>query len=590
MKIEYTDTLKLIAVARGDEKADLVISNANILNMFTGEILMGNIFISGNAIAHIEYDLSLDIEAKEIIDVEGKYVIPGLIDAHMHIESTMLTPFNFTKAALPHGTTTIISDPHEAANVGGVEAVQYMHDAAEGLPMRHYITIPSCVPSVYGLETSGADFGVEEINTLASLDRVMGLAEVMDYLGVINGEDRMMNIIAASQAKGLFIQGHAPAVSGRDLSAYICGGPMSDHESRTGEEGIEKLRAGLYVDARESSISKCVQGVWEAVKHSRYLDTLCLCSDDKEAEDVLYNGHMNEVVNAAIGYGMHPIDAIRSASYNIAREVHSDNLGAVAPGYIADLLVVETLENITPLKVFYEGKQVASNGQVDVEMHDHKLPLESKNTVFVKDLKVSDFEVIAPIEKGLIKVHGIEYNSPHSSLTQLAQFELEVENYRLILPDDFKFVAVVNRYENNDNIALGIVKNFGTKKGALASTVSHDSHNLTIVYDTPENALVAANALRHNGGGMSAVDNELVLEVLDLPVMGLMSHLDAESLSVESRKMKEANRSLGMTDFVNPLMRITTLSLIVIPNAKISDKGLVMVNEKEIKSLFVDEA
>ncbi|WZU02229.1 amidohydrolase family protein [Erysipelothrix sp. D19-032] len=217
---------------------------------------------------------------------------------------------------LPHGTTTIITDPHEAANVTGVRGVQYMHDSAEGLPMRHFVDIPSCVPSVLGLENSGAEFGVPEIETLASLDRVIGLAEVMDYLGVINGEARMMDIIAASEQRGLFIQGHAPSVSGRDLSAYICGGPRSRHESRSGAEGLEKLRSGLFVDARESSITKNVKDIWEAVKGSRYLDTLCLCTDDKEVEDVLVHGHMNEVVNAAISYGMDPIDAIRCASFN----------------------------------------------------------------------------------------------------------------------------------------------------------------------------------------------------------------------------------------------------------------------------------
>ena len=587
MKLKYTDKSKLIATARGDVQADIVLTNAQILNVFTGEIRLGDIYVSDNAIAHVEYDNRDNVNGKEIIDVEKRYVIPGLIDAHMHIESTMLTPRNFTKAALPHGTTTIITDPHEAANVTGVRGVQYMHDSAEGLPMRHFVDIPSCVPSVLGLENSGAEFGVQEIETLASLDRVIGLAEVMDYLGVINGEARMMDIIAASEQRGLFIQGHAPSVSGRDLSAYICGGPRSCHESRSGAEGLEKLRAGLFVDARESSITKNVKDIWEAIKGSRYLDTLCLCTDDKEAEDVLVHGHMNEVVNAAISYGMNPIDAIRCASFNTAREVQIDNLGAIAPGHIADMLVVDTLDAIHPVRVFYEGKQVASEGSLDVEIPVLVDPIELENTVFVDELSLSDFEIIAPIENGTIMMHGIEYHSPHSSLTTVSQFEMEVVDSRIVLPEAFNFVAVVNRHKNNNGIALGIVKNFGMQGGALASTVSHDSHNLTIVYNNAENALCAANALMHQGGGMSAVKDNEVLHTLDLPVFGLMSHLEAEALAIENRKMKDANRSLGMTEFVNPLMRITTLSLIVIPEAKMSDLGLVAVSAKEIKPLFI---
>lgn len=588
MKLKYTDKHKLLATARGDTLATLVITGGRIVNMFTGEVLLGDIYISDNAIAHIEYNPTTPAVGEEIIDVEGKYVIPGLIDAHMHIESTFLNPRNFTKAALPFGTTTVITDPHEAANVTGVQGVTYMHDSAIDLPMRHLINIPSCVPSVLNLENSGANFGVEEITQLSSLKNVMGLAEVMDYLGVIHAEDRMMDIIEAAQNNNLFIQGHAPFVSGRDLSAYICGGPKSCHESRSGEEGIEKLRAGLYVDARESSISKCVENVWKAVQHSRYLDTLCLCTDDKEAEDILNNGHMNEVVNSAISYGMHPIDAIRSASFNIAREVHIDNLGAIAPGFIADLLVVDSLENIQPKLVIFEGKVVSKNKELVVSIPEKKYDIESLNTVYVNDLTVEDFELRAPIESGKIQVQGIEYHTPLTSITTVSTFELEVQDYKIILPEDYMFVAVVNRHPNNNNIALGIVKNFGNKEGALASTVSHDSHNLTLVYDHPKNALIAANALLKNGGGMSAVKDGEILHTLDLPIFGLMSDLEASELVTETSKMKEANRLLGMEGFINPIMRITTLSLIVIPEAKMSDMGLVAVNDKVIKPTFPD--
>lgn len=589
MKIEPKNKTNLLKAALGEIPCDLLIKNAQLVNVITGEIYPANVFVYDGMIAHVEYkDLTLDTDkATTVIDAEGKYLIPGFIDAHEHIESSMMTPRNFAKCVIPHGTTTVITDPHEIANVCGMDGVRYMHESSEGLPMRQLIDIPSCVPSVPGLENAGAVFMADEIEELSHLDRAIGLAEVMDFLAVIHGEDRMMDIIRVMDKKGLYLQGHAPYLSGRMLSAYLCGGPNTCHESRDPQEALEKIRNGMFVDARDSSITKNVKDIWNGVKDIRFFDHLCFCTDDREADDILHNGHMNDVARAAIAYGMDPVAAIKSSTYNTAREIHLENLGAIAPGYVADMLLVDDLRELKPSHVFFGGKLVAKNGKLLEEIADKEYPMEHQNTMFMKELSLEDFQTKAPIQEGTVKVNCMVYKDLLLSSTVLETIELPVHNGLVHLNDsDLKYVAIVNRHPGHDTIGLGIVKGFGTSCGALASTVSHDCHNLTIVYDTPENALMAANALKNCGGGMSAVKDQTLLHVLELPLAGLMSLKPAEELAKDSKKMKQANYDLGLTGMENPLLRIVTLALPVIPNVKMSDLGLVDVNKKEIIPMF----
>ena len=590
MRIEPKDKRRLLRTALGKEKSDLLIKNVQLVNVFTGEIYPANVFVCDNTIAHIETkDLTAHIDdAAVVYDGKGEYLIPGLIDAHIHIESSMMTPRNFARAVIPNGTTTVVTDPHEIGNVYGVEGVRYMHDSADGLPMRQYVDIPSCVPSVPGKENAGANFLAEQIEELSSLQRVIGLAEVMDYLAVINGEDRMMDILQVARDKGLYIQGHAPFVFGRDLSAYLCGGPDTCHESRSAEEGIEKLRNGMFVDSRDSSITKNVADIWEGVKHCKYFDHLCFCTDDREADDILHTGHINDVVRIAIRHGMNEIDAIKSCTLNTAREIKAENLGALAPGYIADMLIVKDLKDLTPTAVFYEGKLVAENGKLLVDIEEKEYDLERRNSVYVKELCAEDFRIKAPIQNGTVKVNLMQYENELFSSTDAVCEEIVVKDGYLDISGDchLKYEAVLNSYEGNDNIALGLVRDFGTDCGALASTVSHDSHNLTIVYDTAENALLAANELKKVGGGMCAVKDGEILHTLALPLAGLISLKKAEELAIDNQKMKEANRALGLTAMENPILRIVTLALPVVPNAKMSDLGLIDVNTKEIIPLF----
>ena len=581
---------ELIKAALGLVECDLAIKNAQLLNVFTGEVYPATVFVYDGAIAHVEYrnlEEGLD-KVKNVVDAEGKYLIPGLIDAHMHVESSMLTPRNFAKVSIPSGTTTIVMDPHEIGNVYGVEGVKYMHDSGEGLPQRQFVDIPSCVPAVPECENAGAEFFAKEIEELAELKRVIGLAEVMDYIGVINQEDRMADIIHAAERKGLYLQGHAPFVSGRNLSAYLIGGPVTDHESRTGEEAIEKLRSGMYIDSRESSITHNVKDIWEGVKHCKFFDHYCLCTDDREADDLLHEGHINYVVNAAIKYGMDPITAIKSATLNTAREINVTDLGAIAPGYVADMLLVEDLSNIHPTHVFFEGKLVAQDGKLLQPIEDKEYEIETRNSVQLKELSLDDFHVDTPVENGKVNVNVMVYPNLELSSTYVEKTEFEVKDGSIILPDDdYKFVIVLNRY-GKGTIGKGIVKGFGTKKGALASTVSHDSHNLTVVYDNERDALLVANTLKECGGGMCAAYNGTVLSTLPLPLAGLMSLKSAEELSVVSQKMKQAIVELGLTDMENPLLRIVTLALPVIPEVKMSDLGLVDVLTKKIVPFYAE--
>ncbi|MBR1759188.1 MAG: adenine deaminase [Lachnospiraceae bacterium] len=590
MELQYKDKKKLLRAALGQIPADLCVKNVQLVNVFTGEILPANVFVCDGFICHVEYQDLEQFDAKEVYDAEGQYMTPGFLDAHMHIESSMLTPRHFAEVSIPWGTTTIITDPHEIGNVWGIEGVRYMHENSKDVPQRQFIDIPSCVPAVPQIEISGADFLAEQIEELSSLDRVIGLAEVMDFLAVIGGDDRMMDIIDVAKRKGLYIQGHAPFLSGRNLSAYLCGGPRTCHESRSSLEGTEKMRQGMYVDMRESSMSKNVKAVWDGVKDFTFFDTLCICTDDRESDDLLKVGHINDVLKIAIAHGMDPILAIKCATINTAREIHFDNIGAIAPGYVADMVLLPDLKEMRPSAVFFEGNLVAKDQQLLVNIPDHAYELETRNSMnVIKDLTVEDLRIKAPIQEGIVKVNVLTYLDHMLSSTESVVEELPVKDGYLDLSGDpdLNYVAVINRY-GHDRMALHVVRRFGTNHGAIASTVSHDSHNLTCVYDNAENGLIAMKKLIEVGGGMCAVEDGKILHTLDLPVGGLMSVKHAADLSVDATKMKEADRRLGLTQMPNPLLRIVSLALPVIPKAKMSDVGLVNVNDKTLIPLFAE--
>lgn len=590
-RIEPKDKHALLKAALGLEASDLAVTGCRLVNVFTGEIYPAAVFVKDGFISHIETQPEELLpekaasHAKEVYDAGGRYLIPGLVDSHMHIESSMMTPRNFAKAVIPNGTTTIIHDPHELANVYGVEGVKYMHDAGADLPMRQLVDIPSCVPAVPGCENGGASFLVSEIEELSRLDRVVGLAEVMDFYGVMYGDPRMMDIIRTISEKGMYIQGHAPGLSGRMLSAYLIGGPNTCHETVGGEEALGKMRNGMYVDARESSISKNVEAIWNGVSHCRFFDNLTLCTDDRESDDLLQIGHLNAVVRKAIAVGMDPVAAIKSASLNTAREVGLQHIGAIAPGYAADMLLVSDLEKMDVDEVFFEGRLVAKGGKMIEEIRELSFEIENRNSMNTGTLDIEDFRLKVPVENGTVTANVMTYVDKAFVYTKVTQEEIPVVNGELRLPENVMYAAVVNRYGHGTR-SVSLVRNFGLEKGAVASTVSHDSHNLAIVYDKPENALAAARELVRAGGGMTAVLDEKVLGTLQLEVGGLMTRLEAQELSVKADEMKKIERELGLWEFHNPLLRIVTMALPVIPEVKLSDLGMVDVAKKQIIPVF----
>lgn len=589
MQIHPKDRRKLVDAALGKIPCDLVIRNVRLFNVFTWETYEAEVGIVDGFIACVSADPdknggAFSIAANKEYDGRGGILIPGFIDAHLHIESSMLTPYNMASAVLPCGTTTLVTDPHEVANVGGVEAVEYMLEASENLPMRQFVLVPSSVPAVPELENAGASFGREEVEKLLSRDRVLGLAELMDYPGILSGSRRMREILDACERCEGFMQGHAPFLAGRDLNAYIAAGPRSDHETRTAREARDKLRLGMVVDARESSMSLNIGTIIPAVKDFRSLTNLTLCTDDREPEDILRAGHMNNSVTRAVESGLSPEQAITCATLNAAREIGITNLGAIAPGFVADLQIVSDLARPKPSVVFSNGVPVAENGRMTVSIPVREYPQEKRNTVILDMPTEADLKI--PARGQEMRVRIVDYKRRDSSGTTFSIETLPVVDGFLSLggDEDLKFAAVLNRHGKGTKF-VGVVRGFGSKRGAYGATVSHDSHNLVVVYDNPADALVVIRELMACGGGKVAVLNGSVIGKLELPVYGLISKLSASDLAAEILKMKGILREQLGLDVLNPVMRIVSLALPVIPEAKFSDIGLVDVLAQKIVPL-----
>lgn len=590
MKYFPKDKKSLMMAALGRIPADLAITNANLVNTFTGEIYKANVFVYDGFIAHVETEDFENVNAKEIIDAKGMYLTPGFIDAHMHIESSMMIPRHFAQTVIPHGTTMVITDPHEIGNVYGIKAVEYMNAQAENLPMKMYIDIPSCVPAVPGLENAGATFMAEDIKKMLSLSNVIGLAEVMDFIGVMNADDRMMDILKVFEDDGRYIQGHAPGLIGRGLSSYRIGGPTTCHETRASWEVKPKMRSGMYVDARSSSISKDVAEVVKGLEGVKFYDRLTFCTDDREVDELVEIGHMNDVLRDAIKCGLDPVTVIKSATLNAAQAVHLENIGAIAPGYVADMLLIPSLTELKPAYVFTDGNLVAKNGTLLVDIPDVEFELEKENSVKAPDFTVENFKMKVPdSSKSTVKVNIMEYNNKKASSTVLSQVELPVKNGVVDISgdDSLQFVAVVNRY-GKGTYTIGLVRNFTDIDCGWGSTVSHDSHNITIVYKKVEDALAVYNKLKEMGGGQALAKDGKVISSLRLNVGGLMSNAPIEELMHDVKNMKEKLREVGV-NLPNPILRIVTLALPVIPDVKYSDMGLIDVIKQEFIPIFVEE-
>ena len=571
---------------------DFVITNVQVFNVFTKEICPAAVYVKNGFTTYVDYDQQTTPPGLKTIDGQANYLLPGLIDAHTHIESTMLTPQRYAELVAPFGTTTVICDPHEIANAFGIQGLEYMLAATENVPLRVLFDIPSCVPSVENLEVSGAVFHKEQIQKILTFKRVVGLAEVMDYQGVINDSTRMAENITAVENQGLYIQGHCPLVSQQDLAAYRIGGPISDHESSTIAEIKEKLRAGMYIDLKEANTTRNLVKFIKEIKDWPCLSRFTFCTDDRRANVIQKQGHINGIVNKAMRAGLSPQAAVSFATINAAQEAQIADLGAIAPGYLADFVLTADLTDIQPLMIWLEGK-ITYQKQHLVEFKQPKtLALEKIDSIQIPSLQKADFDLTVPSaakQLSKIKMNYIAYQSYTSAFTDLKTAEFAVHEGRVLLPEqeDFMFVAVINRY-GQKHLAKALLQRFGINKGAIASTVSHDSHNLTVVYRNSSDALLAAQQVKQQKGGLVAVKDGQILAQIALPVAGLMTNQPVAAVNEQIQQLTQAGQALGTGVLANPISRMTIVSLLVSPYFKLSDLGLVDTLQHHLLPLFPD--
>lgn len=595
MRIQPKNRERLVDAAIGRIPCDLVIRNAQVVNVFTGEVYDADVGICEGFIAHVQCDPDktnrpeAPLEGVKEYDAKGAFLTPGFVDAHIHIESTMMTPRYFAKAVIPHGTTTVITDPHEIGNVFGVKGVRYMHECSEDLPMRQLILAPSCVPSLPGKENGGASFGVEEISELFKLPRVAGLAEVMDYYGVMNNAPRMVSLVGHCLDEEKFAQGHAFCIYGRELSAYACGGPMSDHECISAQDARDRVRVGINVDARESSISQDIDDIIRGVKAFRYTDLVTFATDDTESDDILKRGHENYIANKAIRAGLDPIDAIKVATINAAREAGIKGIGAVAPGYTADLALFDSLTNLEPKAVFYGGELVAEDGKLLAVIEDKDYEIEGINSVSIPVPTPEKLMIAAPADRTSARCNIIVFDPNKGFMTDFGTADIPVKDGFLDISGDpsLKYAAVINRY-GTGTIGQAIVKDYGIREGAVASTVAHDCHNIVVIYDKPENAVTAIARLKENAGGYVSVRDGEILAEMKLPVAGLMSNTPIETIAAQSQRLKASLETLGMTGVAFPLFNMAILPLPVVPVARLTDLGMINAITQEFLPIIAE--
>lgn len=547
---------RIIAVAAGREKADLVLKNAKYLNVFSNEFLCGDIAVANGLIAGVgKYD------GKTEIDVSGKLVLPGFIDAHIHLESSMVTPAEFAKAVVAHGTTTVITDPHEITNVMGIDGVEYMIQASQNLPIDVHFMMPSCVPATE-IDESGAELDCKDIDLYLDNKKVLGLAEMMNYVGVINGDKNVLSKIVTSQAHHKKIDGHAPELSGNDLNAYIAAGVYSDHECSTFENALEKLRKGQFIMIREGTAAHNLKALMPLLTQ-QYYSRCMFATDDKHPSDLLYGGHIDYIVKQALKNGADPIVALKTATHHAARYFLLNNKGAIASGYLADIVVVDNLEDFNVETVFKRGKLVFDGEVKDFSAPtvDEELAEKCFDTFHLDSVTPSSFKVDGKL--GLIGLVGGELLTRNLGTAD----KIDVEN-------DILKIACIERHKGTNHIGVGYVKGYSLKSGAVATSVAHDSHNIITVGCNDDDIAVAVNAIKDSKGGIAVVENGKIKALLELPIAGLMSD---EPLTTVNEKLENAKSSayeLGADKSIDPFMTLSFLSLPVIPSLRITTKGV----------------
>lgn len=579
----YEVSMHLGQVAMGLAPADTVIKNGTLVNVFTGELQEHmDIAISRGRIAYIGQAGHTIGEGTKIIEANGRYMAPGLLDGHMHVESTMLTVTEFAKAAMAKGTTGIFMDPHEIANVFGTEGVRWMHEEGQQLPLKVFTTFPSCVPATTDLEDAGAALGVEDIEAGLKWDGVAGLGEVMNFPGVVYGDPTMTGEIKATLKAGKTVTGHFPAEDERMLQAYIASGVSSDHETVTREQALEKARLGMHVMIREGSAWHDVKEVIKIVTEDKVrTDNLSLVTDDVYPMTLLKLGHLNHVVRRAIEEGVDPVTAIQMGSINVARYFGMDQeIGSIAPGKSADILLIDDLKQMEPSLVMADGEVVAEAGAIVREFPVYAYPAEARSSVKLqRSLTAEDFLLRSKNEGEATHVNVIRVIE-NSARTAKMTASLPVVD-GIIQPDpaqDIVRLACIERHRGSGQISLGFTNGFQLKEGAVASTVAHDSHNLLVMGTNADDIALAANELAACGGGMIVVRNDKVLAKVEMPVAGLMADRPLETVAREVAAMEEAWKEIGCPIHA-PFMTFSLIALPVIPEIRITNRGLADVDQ-----------
>jgi adenine deaminase len=564
--VTLTDLAHLIAVARGNEPADLVLANARVVNTFNGEVEAGNVAVYGGKVAGVgDYH-----SAREVLDLSDRYLAPGLINGHTHLESSMLDVGQYARAVVSHGTSALITDLHEIANACGLEGMRYVLDCARRLPLELFLMAPSCVPATH-LETSGASIGPEDIRRILRWRNCIGLGEVMNFPGVLAGDAAVLSKIES--ARGKVVDGHAPGVAGKDLSAYIAAGIHSDHESVSLAEAEEKLRRGMFVMIREGSSEKNLDALLPLVTDKTYGRCLFVV-DDRSCVDLLRDGDIDAVVRRAIRRGLEPVRAIQMATINTAGYFRLDRLGAVAPGYFANLIVLDDLADFEISMVFYHGRLVARGGKPlfpPYQPGGRRLT----NTVNIKPFTVEALRIEASGEN-----YPVSEVVPGQIITRKRWEKLRAVG-GLVVSDtvrDILKLAVVERHRATGNIGLGLVTGFGLKRGALASSIAHDSHNIIAVGTSDQDILAAVREVERRQGGLVVAAEGKVLASLGLPIAGLLSEEPLEAVVASLERLERVAGDMGTT-LPSPFAALSFLALPVIPELRLTDLGLVDVNE-----------
>lgn len=569
-----------VACARGDQPFDLAILNVQLVNVLSGEIYPADIGICGDRIALVGRAGEYTLQANQVIDGTGMWASPGFIDGHVHNESSMCTPARWTEVILPLGTTTVCTDPHEIGNVLGMRGVKYMLEASQGLPLRYYVTVPSCVPAVPELESAGATFTETEVTEMLQWDRVLAIAEAMDFIGLINQFGKITPIVEAGHRANVPIEGHAPGVTGRFLQAYLAAtGPRaSDHESYTGQNMLEKVRAGMMVYARVSSFVDVTPELVQAIAAVPDARMFGFCTDDIMPNLLLEVGHLNHGMKTLIKAGIDPIKVYQMATLNVAQHYGLAGLGAIAPGWLADLVLVDDLKEVHVRHVITSGKVCVQDGRLVHPISEPVDPLLENTMRLPEGLSLESF--VPPCkEDESMKVNAIDLTNLIDTKIQVVEIPCENGRVRFPLPEGVALAAVVGRHGQGKPPSLAFITGYPIQCGAIASTVSHDSHNLVMIGKTPQDLFQAAQALVECGGGLAAVKDGEILGRVELPIAGLLSPLSVAEVAGQADQFDAALPQLGLPPFFP--ITLLALALPVVPNIRLTNFGIVDITTQQ---------